>query len=163
MVTKVGVARATIAGYLTLRYHKEMKENYQKGDWLEAAKDTAYFAVALSPVVAPTFFFGTLAPYWIGIGAGVVATAVVVEATGIGEWEDVRDFVLQDPRDMPGDYIETVAPAIQSEITQPILEYVTEELWQKQLVDPVGGWLSRRERDIRRAWEITRPRAPTWL
>jgi len=162
-LTKAGVARVTIAGYLTLRYHKEMKENYRKGNWLEAAKDTAFFAVTLTPVVAPGFFFGTLAPVWIGIGAGVVATGIIVEATGIGEWEDVRDFVLQDPRGMPRDYYETVAPAIQSEITEPIIEYVTEELWQKQLVDPIEGWLSRRERDIRRAWEITKPRAPSWL
>lgn len=140
-----------------------MKENYQKGDWAEAAKDTAFFAFTITPVVAPHFFFGTLAPYWIGIGAGVVATGIIVEATGIGEWEDVRDFVLQDPRDMPRDYFETVVPAIQSEITEPIIEYVTEEIWQKQLVDPIGGWLSRRERDLRQVWEITRPRTPTWL
>ena len=89
-----------------------MQENYRKGDWAEAAKDTAFFAVAVTPVVAPNFFFGTLAPYWIGIGAGVVATGIIVEATGIGEWEEVRDFVLQDPRDMPRDYFETVAPVI---------------------------------------------------
>ena len=163
VVTKVTIARGVAGAYLLLRYHKEMQENYRKGDWAEAAKDTAFFAVAIAPVVAPTFFFGTLAPYWIGIGAGVVATGIIVEATGIGEWEDVRDFVLQDPRDMPRDYYETVVPAIQSEVTEPIIEYVTEELWQKQLVDPITGWVDRRERDLRRAWEITRPRKPTWL
>lgn len=162
-LTKVGIARVTVAGYLTLRYHKEMEENYREGNWLEAAKDTAFFAVAISPVVAPGFFFGTLAPVWIGVGAGVIATAAIVEITGIGEWEDVRDFVLQDPRDMPADYIETVAPAIQSEITEPMIEYITEELWQKQLVEPIGGWLSRRERELREAWEITKPRRPTWI
>lgn len=162
-ITKVGLARAAVGAYLILDYHKEMEENYRKGDWLEAAKDTGFFAVKILPVVAPAFVFGTLAPYWIGAAVGVGATMAIVEATGIGEWEDVRDFVIQDPFDMPRDYFDTVAPAIQSEITDPMIEYVKEELWQKQLVEPIGGWLSRRERDIRRAWEITKPRRPTWL
>jgi len=162
-VTPVGVARGIAATYLVLKYHKEMKDNYREGDWAEAGEDTFFFSIKILPVVAPSFFFGTLGPYIIGIGAGVVATGIIVEATGIGEWEDVRDFVLQDPRDMPRDYWETVAPAIKSEVTEPIIKYVTEELWQKQLVDPIGGWLSRRERDLERAWEITRPRKPTWL
>jgi len=150
VVTKVGVARGITAGYLLLRYQREMEENYQKGDWAEAAKDTAWFAVAVAPVVAPNFFFGTLAPYWIGAAAGVFATGLIVEATGIGEWETVRDFVLQDPRDMPRDYFETVVPAIQSEITEPIIDYIFEELWQKQLVEP-----------LTQAWRITQPRIPT--
>jgi len=112
------IARGTIAAYLTLRYHKEMKENYRKGDWLEAVKDTAFFAVAMTPVVAPGFFFGTLGPVWIGLGAGVIATGFIVEVTGIGEWEEVRDFVLQDPRKMPRDYYETVAPKVKGEIKE---------------------------------------------
>jgi len=152
-VTKVGVARGLTATYLILRYHKEMKDNYREGDWAEAGKDTAFFGVAILPVVAPSFFFGTLAPYWIGIGAGVVATGIIVEATGIGEWEDVRDFVLQDPRDMPRDYLETVAPAIKSKVTEPIIEYVTEELWQKQLVQPISGWVDRRAQELEQGKE----------
>jgi len=164
MVTKVGVARGITATYLVLQYHKEMKDNYREGDWLEAAKDTAFFSVAMLPVVAPTFFFGTVAfPVLTGAAIGVAATIIIVEVTGIGTAEEVLDLVLTDPRDIPGKWIEVVGPAIREEITEPVIEYVTEELWQKQLVDPIGGWLSRRERDLERAWEITRPRRPTWL
>jgi len=162
MVTKVGVARAITAGYLTLQYHKEMKENYRKGDWLEAAKDTAFFAVVLAPVVAPNFFFGSIAfPILTGAAIGVGATMLIVELTGIGEAEEVLDLVLDPPS--PQEWAEVVGPAIQSEITEPMIEYITEDLWQKQLVEPIGGWLSRRERDLRQAWEITRPRKPSWI
>jgi len=164
MVTKVGVARGLTATYLILRYHKEMKDNYRKGDWAEAGKDTAFFAVTMLPVVAPNFFFGAVAFRILpGVAIGVGATMIIVEATGLGEWEDVLDLVLTDPEDIPGKWAEVVLPAIQSEITEPVIEYVTEELWQKQLVDPIGGWLSRRERDLWHAWEITRPRPPSWL
>jgi len=146
VVTKVTIARGVTGAYLLLRYHKEMQENYRKGDWAEAAKDTAFFAVAITPVVAPTFFFGTLAPYWIGIGAGVVATGIIVEVTGIGEWEDVRDFVLQDPRDMPRDYLETVVPAIQSEITGPIIEYEGGLIEEKEILGGPGRLLDHENR-----------------
>jgi len=141
-----------------------MKDNYREGDWAEAGKDTAFFAVALLPVVAPSFFFGYVAfPVLTGVAIGVGVTIVIVEVTGIGTAEEVLDLVLTNPADIPEKWVEVVAPAVREEITEPIIEYVTEELWQKQLVDPIGGWISRRERDIRRAWEITRPRKPTWL
>jgi len=144
-ITKVGIGRFLAGSYLALEYQKEMEENYRKGDWLEAAKDTGFFAVKMLPVVAPAFVFGTLAPVWGGVALGVVATAVIVEATGIGEWEDVRDLLL-DPD--PFEYYEVVAPVVQSEIIQPIKEYVTEEIWQKQLVDPI-------HRFFRRQWWAT--------
>jgi len=162
MVTKVAVARALTATYLVLKYQKEMKDNYRKGDWAEAGKDTAFFAVTMLPVVAPNFFFGTVAfPVLTGAAIGVAATIVIVEATGIGTAEEVLDLLLDPPS--PKKWVEVVGPAIREEITEPVIEYVTEELWQKQLVDPIGGWLSRRERDLRHAWEITRPRPPSWL
>jgi len=61
------------------------------------------------------------------------------------------------------DPIGTTKDIIVREVTDPVITYVTEELWQKQLVDPITGWAARRERDLKRAWEITRPRKPTWL
>jgi len=162
MVTKVTVARGLTAGYLTLKYLKEMDENYKKGDWAEAAKDTGWYALAMAPVVAPTFFFGTVAyPVTVGIGVGIVSTAIFLEATGLGEWEDAVDLLLDPPT--PKEWIEVVGPAIRTEVIDPTVEYVTEELWQKQLVDPISDWVSRRERDLREAWEVTRPRAPSWL
>jgi len=109
-ITKVGVGRFLVGSYLVLEYQKEMEENYRKGDWLEATKDTGFFAVKMLPVVAPAFVFGTLAPVWGGIALGVVTTAVIVEATGIGEWEEVRDLLLEPPN--PVEWYETVAPEI---------------------------------------------------
>jgi len=158
-VTKVGVARGITAAYLVLQYRKEMQENYDDGDWVEAARDTAFFSVAILPVVAPTFFFGQVAfPVLMGAAIGVGVTMAIVEVTGIGTAEEVLDLVLDPPS--PKEWIEVVGPAVREEITDPIVEYVTEELWQNQLVDPIGGWISRRERDLRRAWEITRPTRP---
>jgi len=109
-VTKIGAARAITAAYLVLKYRKEMKDNYREGDWAEAGKDTFFFSLAVLPVVAPNFVFGTLAPYWIGIGTGVVATAVIVEATGLGTYEDVIDLVLDPPT--PMEWYDVVAPEI---------------------------------------------------
>lgn len=124
-----------------------MQENYRKGDWLEATKDTGWFAVAITPVVAPRLFFGSIAfPLTVGAAAGVATTALVLEVTGLGDWEDAVVLALDPPT--PVEWVEVVAPAIQSEVTQPIIEYVTEELWQKQLVDPITAWGSRRKEEI---------------
>jgi len=96
------------------------------------------------------------------IDAAIIVGGVV--SYGIAGEEGVYDYVDVITGEVtPSEYIDVVVPAIQSEVTEPIIEYVTEEIWQKQLVDPIGGWLSRRERDLQRVWEITRPRKPTWL
>jgi hypothetical protein len=116
-VTKVGLARAALGAYLILDYHREMEENYKNGDWLEAAKDTGFFAVKMLPVVAPAFLFGALAPYWIGAAVGVGATMAIVELTGIGSWRDVRDLLL-DPD--PVDWWKTVAPEVKREVVETV-------------------------------------------
>jgi len=145
--TKSAIARGLVGIYITGKYVQEMQENYRKGDWLEAAKDTGWFAVAITPVVAPRFFFGTIAfPLTVGVAAGVATTAVVLEVTGLGDWEDAVVLALDPPN--PIEWAEVVGPAIQSEVTEPIIEYVTEELWQKQLVDPITAWGSRRKQEI---------------
>lgn len=149
------VARGLIGGYITLRYLKEMEDNYRKGDWLEAAKDTGFFAVAIAPVVAPRFFFGSVAyPVVVGATLGLTATAVILEATGLGEWEDVVDLIVDPPS--PKEWYKVVAPAVREEVTEPIINYVVDELWQKQLVDPVSSWVSNRERELREGWELYR-------
>jgi hypothetical protein len=145
--TRNAIARGLVGIWITGRYVQEMRENYRKGDWLEAAKDTGWFAVAITPVVAPRFFFGTIAfPVTVGVAAGVATTAVVLEVTGLGDWEDAVVLALDPPT--PVEWVEVVVPAIQSEVTEPIIEYVTEELWQKQLVDPITAWGSRRKKEL---------------
>jgi len=137
MVTKVGIARGITAAWLLLKYRKEMEENYAKGDWLEAGQDTAWLAVTLTPVVAPNFFFGTVAfPVLTGAAIGVGATMVIVEATGIGTAEEVLDLVLDPPS--AKQWFEVVGPAIQSEITEPALAYVY-GLWEQGKKD-VARW-----------------------
>lgn len=150
-VTKAGVARGIGAAYLTLKYYDEMQDNYAKGNWLEAAKDTGFFAVAITPVVAPNFFFGTLAPVWIGAGIGVVTTAVIVEATGIGTTQDVIDMIVDPPVD---DWYEVVIPAIDKrtdELSKRAAHWVDRRLMEGQhfiegIPSEIGkhySWLNR--------------------
>lgn len=129
-----------------------MKQNYRDGNWLEAAKDTGFFSVAILPVVAPRMFFGTIAfPVLTGAAIGVGVTMVIAEVTGIGSAEEVLDLVLDPPS--PKEWYDLVVPTIQEEITEPIIEYVTEELWQKQLADPISAWGSRRRRELEEGWD----------
>jgi len=137
MATKIKLARGITAAYLFLRYKKEMEENYRKGDWVEAGKDTAWFAFAVTPVVAPNLFFGTLAPVWIGLGAGVIATAAIVEVTGIGTTQDVIDLVLDPPN--PVEWYQVVAPEVGKK---------SEELQIRAV-----GWVDRRLMDIQHTIE----------
>jgi hypothetical protein len=142
-ITKVGLARAAAGAYIILDYHREMEENYRKGDWLEAAKDTGFFAVKMLPVVAPAFVFGAMAPYWIGAAVGVGATMAIVEITGIGEWEDVRDLVL-DPD--PVEWYKVVAPELEKKYRD--YEQKTEE-WSVA----AAGWIDRRLMDVQHSLE----------
>jgi len=137
VVTKVGAARGITAAYLLLRYKSEMEENYRKGDWAEAAKDTAFFAVAVTPVVAPNFFFGTLAPVWIGAAVGVGATMAIVELTGIGTYEDVLDLVVDPPT--PKEWYNVVAPEFQKK--------------SEELQIGAVAWVDRRLMDIQHTIE----------
>lgn len=157
-ITKVGVARGITAAYLILKYQKDMRDNYREGDWAEAAKDTGFFAVTMLPVVAPSFFFGSVAfPVLTGAAIGVVATIIIVEVTGIGTAEDVLDLVLDPPT--PKEWIEVVAPAVKEEIILPAAEaYVG---WVERRAEEYVGWVDRRIDDFQFAWSITKPR-PLW-
>jgi len=105
------------------------------------------------------------------MGATLLAVEAIVLAGAVGAYavggtagvEDYGDFIFSGPEGWYKKTKEVTVPAIQENITEPVIDYITEELWQKQLVDPIGGWLNRRERELRHAWEITRPRAPSWL
>lgn len=141
-MSKEKLARGLVGGALTLRYLKEMKENYEKGDWAEAAKDTAFFSIAIAPVAAPSLFWNAVYPVAAGYAVGIGATAVIAEATGIGEWEEVIFemglYPVETIKDWPG----VVLPAIKSEITDPIITYLEEDIWADQLVKPISEWWS---------------------
>lgn len=94
-----------------------MEENYAKGDWAEAAKDTAWLAVTLTPVVAPSFFFGTVAfPVLTGAAIGIGTTMIIVEVTGIGTAEEVLDLVLDPPT--PTEWIDVVVPEVEKKFSE---------------------------------------------
>jgi len=156
-ITKVGVARGITAAFLILKYQKEMRENYRDGDWAEAAKDTGFFAVTMLPVVAPNFFFGSVAfPVLTGAAIGVGVTIVIVEATGIGTAEEVLDLVLDPPT--PKEWIEVVAPAIKEEIILPAAEaYVG---WVDRRAEEYVGWVDRRIEEAQSVWAVTIPQSP---
>lgn len=144
---KEQTARWLIGGYLTARYIKEMKENYDNEDWLEASKDTAFFAVAITPVLAPRFFFGTVMfPVTVGVAAGVATTAVIVEATGIGTWQEVVELALDPPS--PKEWYRVVAPEVKREVSETIetslgiwgMAYRLAETYIQEL--PRGVWLN---------------------
>jgi len=163
--TKMKIARGLVGFYITVEYLDQMNDNYRKGDWLEAGKDTAFYTLAMAPIVAPKLFWGTVAyPVTIFVASTFAATVVIVELTGIGTVGDVVEMYLspvETIKELP-EAAEVVGNYIVENITDPAISAL-EEVWETQIVEPVGGWLSRRERDLRRAWEITRPRAPTWL
>lgn len=159
-VTKVGIARGLVGFYITVDYLDQMKDNYRKGDWLEAGKDTAFYTLAMAPVIAPKLFWGTVAyPVTVGVAVGFVATVAIVELTGIGDWEDVVEIYLN-PVETLKSYPEVVGPAIVENISD--YERKTDE-WSVA----AGGWVDDRLMDIQhsleRMWAITRPRMPTWL
>jgi len=139
-VSKAAIARGGIGFYLTLRYLKEMQDNYRKGDWLEAGKDSAWFALAITPVVAPEFFFTRVAyPVVLGVGAGTLAAIAIVEVTGIGEAEDIVNFVLDPPT--PAEWYDVVAPAVEKKFAEIDQKIVEVEI-------AAAGWVDRRLMDV---------------
>lgn len=130
-MSKVVAARGLTAVGITAKYLYEMNENYDNGDWLEAGQDTAFYALAIAPVVAPNLFFGAMAPYAIGTAIGLTATYVIADQLGL-DTEPLTELILgEDVVDIPVKYIEVVGPPILEEIN-----YVFEET-EDQLMNEV--------------------------
>ena len=95
-----------------------MQDNVSEENWREAVSDTAWYGIAVTPVVAPNLVFGSLAPYAIGAAVGVCATYVVLDQLGM-ESESFTDLVFDtDVRDIPQKYIEVVGPAVLGKINE---------------------------------------------
>ena len=106
-----------------------MQDNLSEGDWREAVSDTAWYGIAVSPVVAPNLVFGSLSNVAIGAAVGVGATYVVLDQLG-WESESFTELVFDtDVREIPKKYIEVVGPAVLNEIAE-----VFEES-ENQLID----------------------------
>jgi len=142
-----------------------VKVREKKGDHVADAIVIASTTIAVvaiwNPEIRATIVGAALAtPLAPAAAVAVTAYAIggVISFVAAEEGEEAQALV-----DYYHDPIGTTGDILVREVTDPVITYVTEELWQKQIADPIGGWLSRRERDIRRAWEITRPRVPTWL
>jgi hypothetical protein len=114
----VAATRGIFGIYLTIRYFREMQDNVSEENWREAVSDTAWYGIAVSPVVAPNFVFGTLSPYAIGAAVGVGTTYLVLDQLG-WESESFTELVFDtDVRDIPGKYIEVVGPAVLGKINE---------------------------------------------
>jgi len=130
-----------------------MKDNYRDGNWLEAAKDTAFFSVKLLPIVAPAFVFGTLGPVWLGLGAGVIVTAIIVKTTGLGTVEEVIDLVLDPPN--PVEWFNVVAPEIRKkseEFQIGAVAWVDRRLMEGQHY--LESEYQQKKRQIETGWEL---------
>jgi len=71
------------------------------------------------------------APLWgvyAVIGAGFVASYAIGGQAGA---EKYTDYIFSP---------EQWAPTVRDQITSPVIHYIKDELWQKQLVEPIGAW-----------------------
>jgi len=111
-MNQVTATRGIFGLYLTLRYYREMRKNVKEEDWREAIYDTAWFGIAVAPVVAPNLVFGAGFPYVAGAALGVGTTYVVAEQLGY-DTEPLTELLFDtDVRDMPKKYVEVVGPAV---------------------------------------------------
>jgi len=154
MVTKVAVARGLTAAYLTGSYIRQMDDNYRKGNWVEAGKDTAFFSLAIAPVVAPNLFFGSIVyPVAVGVGVGLAATAVVLEATGLGDTQDVADLLYDPPS--PVEWYQTVVPEVKRELKETAAQA---QNMLEGVARVVEGEVIRRynvlEKNVKESWEF---------
>jgi hypothetical protein len=121
--------RFTVGSYLTIRYLREMKQNYKAGDWREAFSDTAWYAIAIAPIASPTVW-GAAHPYVVGTALGIGATYVVADQLGY-DTEPFTELVFDtDVRDIPKKYIEVVGPAVLGKITE-VYEETEKQLLQE--------------------------------
>jgi hypothetical protein len=121
-LNKVAASRGIFGIYLTIRYFREMQDNVSEGDWREAVSDTAWYGIAVSPVVAPNFVFGNLSNVAIGTAVGVGATYFVLDQLG-WESESFTELVFDtDVRDIPKKYVEVVGPAVLEKINEVFKE-----------------------------------------
>jgi len=139
-MSKVVVARGLTATGITAKYLYEMNQNYENGDWLEAGKDTAFYGLAVAPVVAPNLFFGATYPYLAGIAVGLAGAYVVSDQLGL-DTKPLTELILgEDLTDIPLKYIEVVAPVVIEEINN-----IFEES-ENQLLDEVE-WIGNKISD----------------
>lgn len=71
------------------------------------------------------------APLWgvyAVIGTGFIASYAIGGSEGA---ERYTEYIFSP---------EQWAPTVRDQITDPVFRYVKEELWQKQLVEPIGAW-----------------------
>jgi len=146
----------------------------KEGDYVADAMVAAGAAISVGaiwwPEIRATMVGGAL-----GTAAAPVAVAAVT-AYAVG---GVIAFAAADPDDEGWygaealkeyyhDPIGTTADIIVEKVTDPVITYLEEEIWQKQLVDPITGWVGRRERELAQAkkdletglkkyWALTSP------
>jgi len=147
-----------------------VKMREKKGDHVADAIVVVSTAVAVGAIWAPeiraTIVAGALATPLAPIAAVVIsayAVGGIISYLAAEEGKEAEALVeyYHDP-------IGTTGDIIVEKVTDPVITYLEEEIWQKQLVDPITGWVGRRERELAQAkkdlesglkkyWALTSP------
>ena len=148
---KVKLYRSAAVGFIW--YDKAWRDD-RKITW-EDLDETIYAAAAMLliwPEVAAPLLVSppALAVESIVLGGFVISVAIGASKGGVeGGIEggyNYYEFITQ-----PKKYKERSVPLIRKYITEPVIDYVVEELWQKQLADPIGTWYDQRKKDL---WRV---------
>jgi len=154
--------------------HAVYQVRRKKGDHVADAMVVAGTAISIGAIWYPE-----IRATMIGAALGTAAAPVAVAAVAAYAVGGVIAFAAADPDDdgwygvealkeYYHDPIGTTADIIVEKVTDPAITYLQEEIWQKQLVDPITGWVGRRERELAQAkkdletglkkyWALTSP------
>jgi len=146
----------------------------KEGDHVSDAMVVAGTAISIGAIWYPEIR-ATMIGAALGTAAGPVAVAAVtayavggVIAFAAADPDDEGWYGVEALKEYYHDPIGTTADIIVEKVTDPAITYLQEEIWQKQLVDPITGWIGRRERELAQAkkdletglkkyWALTSP------
>lgn len=137
--------------------HAVYQVRRKEGDHVADAMVIAGTAISITAIWLPE-----IRATMIGAALSTAAAPVAVAAVAAYAVGGIIAFASADPDDEGWygvealkeyyhDPIGTTADIIVEKVTDPAITYLQEEIWQKQLVDPITGWVGRRERELAQA------------
>jgi len=158
----------------TLLVYMAYQVRRKKGDHVADAMVIAGTALSIGGIWAPE-----IRATMVGAALGSAAAPVAVVAIAAYATGGVIAFAAADPEDEGWygaealkeyyhDPLGTTRDIIVEEVTDPAITYLQKEIWEKQIVEPVTGWVARRERELIQAkkdletglkkyWALTSP------
>lgn len=109
---------------------------------LEDADEMAEYVLKIGVIWGPEIAMLMAAPVWPLYGVYAIAGAGLVASYAIGGQEGAEEYM---------EYITTPSrwgPTVRDQITAPIIEYIEEEIWEEQLVKPIGSWYRTQRRKV---------------